>query len=80
MRKIIGRILQVLGWGCVGWFGVVGGGFSAIYLFGFIATIGREYGGELSVVLPGTVVGIIVGLVVAKLGGKLARHEARLKV
>ena len=55
MRKIIGRILQVLGWGCVGWFGVVGGGFSAIYLFGFIATIGREYGGELSVVLPGTV-------------------------
>jgi hypothetical protein len=75
VRKIFGRILQVLGWGCVGWFGVVGGGFSAILLMGFVGTGGREAGSELGVVLTGSVVGIVVGLVVAKLATRLARHE-----
>jgi hypothetical protein len=77
MRKVFAYILQIVGWGCVAWFGIVGGGFSAIYLLGFIGTGGREAGGELFGVLIITAVGIMIGFVFAKLGKRLLDYEKK---
>lgn len=76
MRAAFGRILQILGWGCVGWFGFVGGGFLVIYLMGFVGTGGREAGGGVVFFLAVTVVGVVIGLLTVKLGTSLTRPRA----
>lgn len=75
MRKIIGRIIQYLGWLGAAWFGVAGGGFSAIYLMGFIGTGGREAGNELVFALIVTTVGVAVGLLIGKFGKWMATYD-----
>lgn len=74
MRRVIGRILLVLGWVCAGWFGVVGGSFTSVYLLGFVGTGGREAGDELMLVGGLTLLGVFVGWALIKVGSRLAKQ------
>lgn len=79
MRKTIGYLLQILGWGGAAWLGLVGGSFSAIYLMGFIGTGGREAGGELALMLGITVAGAMVGIGLGRWGRRLVRQANAFK-
>ena len=73
MRRLVGIVLMLLGWGGAAWSGVVGLAFSAVFLQGFIGTGGREAGGELAVGLLLTVIGVVLGLMVGRFGLILLR-------
>jgi hypothetical protein len=79
MRRIVGRILQFLGWLCAAWFGFVGGSFCAIYLVGYLGTSGREAGGELVLALGVTLSGLALGLIVAKFGTWVATYDSKFE-
>ena len=76
MRRIVGVLLQLAGWGAAAWCGLVGLAFCGVYLMGFIGTGGREGGGELLVMLGLTAACVAVGYGMARLGGYLARPRA----
>lgn len=70
---MLGKLITILGWGCMAWFGLVGGSFSSIYLIGFIGTAGREAGDELGLVGGITLAGVAAGWLLKKLGTSLSK-------
>lgn len=73
MARTAGKVLYILGFLCLGWFVLVGGSFSGIYLMGFIGTGGREAGGELAFMVVATLVGAGVGWLLIRVGSRLSR-------
>ena len=73
MRRILGILLQLVGWGAAAYCGLAGLAFCGVYLMGFIGTGGREGGGELLVMLGLTAACVGVGYGLARLGTYLAR-------
>lgn len=76
MRRLVGIVLMLAGWGGAAWVGVVGLAFSGVFLQGFIGTGGREAGAELAGSLLMTVVGVVLGLLVGRFGLRLLRGRA----
>lgn len=76
MRRILGILLQLVGWGAAAYCALGGLAFCGIYLMGFIVTGGREGGGEFLVMLVLTAACVAVGYGLARLGAYLARPRA----
>ena len=70
---MLGKLIAILGWGCMAWFGLVGGAFTAIYLMGFVGTAGREAGSELALVGGITLAGVAAGWLLKRLGTALSK-------
>lgn len=76
MKRTLGVLLQVLGYGFAAWAGLVGLGFSSILLMGYIGTSGREAGVQLAWTSAATVVSVLVGYGLGRVGRRLARASA----
>ncbi|MEZ5461244.1 hypothetical protein [Dokdonella sp.] len=74
---MVGKLLWILGWALVIWSSLVGLPFIGLFLLGFVASGGREYGGELAGMLLLATAGIVSGLIVIKLGKWLGRSGKR---
>lgn len=77
MRKFIGLLLQILGWGFLGWTLMTGLLLSGAYLMGYIGTKGREAGQYLPYALGYTVLMPLLGYGIVRLGRRVAGRAAR---
>jgi hypothetical protein len=74
LKKLIGILLLVAGWGFAAWAALAGLAFCAIMLIGFIGTGGREGGGEFMGYFGYALIAVTAGYLVGKLGNILIKQ------
>lgn len=71
LKKLIGILLLLIGWGFASWAAIAGLSFCAVMLVGFIGTAGREAGKDFIEILMYTIIAVSSGYLVGKFGQHL---------
>jgi len=71
LKKLIGIVLLLIGWGFASWAAIAGLSFCTIMLVGIIGTAGREGGKDFVEILMYTIIAVSSGYLVGKFGQRL---------
>lgn|GEM_PF-5840625 len=74
LKKLLGVLLLLIGWGFAAWAAFVGLSFCAITLIGFMGTGGREGGSEFMTYFGYSLVAVAAGYLVGQLGNTLIKQ------